>query len=80
MEITKEIREEMKAVKYLFDRASYFMSSERSELAEYYEKKAESAVLHICKKLSLPYNVVIDLIFDFNYTLDYLNQQNEKRN
>jgi hypothetical protein len=65
---TKKQIEEFKAIKQLFDQATRHRDNSNFNLAQHYEKKGEANVQILSKTLNLDYDIVIDLVFDFERT------------
>jgi len=67
--INKKQLDEFKAIKTLFDTTTRHNDNGNISLYKFYESQAEKNVTILSKQLKLNYDVVINLIFDFDHTV-----------
>ena len=72
-EFNKKEIEEFKTIKSIFDRASKFFENNKIAEGEYLEKKASFNCKILSKQFNLDYDIIIDLVFDYEYTINKLN-------
>jgi hypothetical protein len=70
--INKIIIDELKAIRDIFRQAEYYRDSNKKDLFEYNEEKGNKNIDILSKQLGLERNIIIDLVFDTQYTLDEL--------
>lgn len=71
-EFSKKEVEEFKSIKSIFDKASNFYENGKTVEGDYLEKKAVYNCKILSKKFNLHYDIIIDLVFDYEYTVNNL--------
>jgi len=75
IEVSAQVKSELANVKSLFERATYHADKQQEQLAAYYEARAVTNCAIYMVKLGITYNEVIDLAFDFEYSLQQINER-----